>query len=137
MGYFGELHPHVLKAFDVKGPVVAFEIFLDRLPLPKKKTTAKPKLSLSPYQAVERDFAFVVDQTVPADSLLKAVMKADPVLVSDLTLFDDFDMGEGKKSLGIRVRLQPQDHTLTEEDIQAVSGKIIASVTQSVGGVLR
>lgn len=137
LGYFGEVHPLVLKAFDVKGPVVGFEIFLDRLPLPKKKVTAKPKLSLSPYQAVDRDFAFVVDQSVPADNLLKAAKKADPVLVENVILFDVFEMGEGKKSLGIRVRLQPKEHTLTEEEIQVVCQKVMAAVTQNTGAALR
>jgi len=137
MGYFGELHPRILKAFDLKGPVVGFELFLDRWPLPKKKTTAKPKLVLSPYQVVERDFAFVVDQAVPANALLVAVTKADPTLVTGVTLFDVFEMGEGKKSLGIRANLQSKDHTLTDEEIQAVSQKIISSVTQATGGVLR
>jgi len=137
LGHFGELHPLVLKAFDVKGPIVAFEIFLDRIPLPKRKTTAKPRLTLSPYQAVERDFAFVVDQSVAADMLLKAAMKSDPALISEMTLFDVFALSDNKKSLGIRVRLQPKDHTLTEEELQAFSHKIISSITQSTGGVLR
>lgn len=137
MGYFGEIHPRILKAFDVKGPVVGFEIFLDRWPMPKKKTTAKSHLILSPYQAVERDFAFVIDQAVPANNLLVAVTKADPVLVVGVTLFDVFEMGDGKKSLGIRASLQSKDHTLTDEEIQAVSQKIISSVTQATGGVLR
>jgi len=137
LGYFGEIHPQILKIFDVKGPIVAFEIFLDRLPLPKRKTTAKPKLTLSPYQAVERDFAFVVKSDDPADNLIKSVMKVDPSLVEGIVLFDVFEMGDGKKSLGIRVRLQPKDHTLTEEEIQALSQKIVSSVTQSTGGVLR
>lgn len=137
LGYFGELHPHILKIFDVKGPVVAFEIFLDRLPAPKKKTTAKPKLILSPYQAVERDFAFVVDQDVPAATLIKAATKADPNLVERVSLFDVFQMDQGKKSLALRVRLQPKDHTLAEEEIQAISQKIISLITQNTGGVLR
>ncbi|MBS0271243.1 MAG: phenylalanine--tRNA ligase subunit beta [Proteobacteria bacterium] len=137
LGYFGEIHPHVIKAFDLKGPVVGFELFLDRLPLSKKKSTAKPKLDLSPYQSVERDFAFVVDQKVAADSLLKAATKADPSLIDQINLFDVFEMGDGKKSLAIRVRLQPKDHTLTEDEIQAVSQKIISLVAQNTGGVLR
>ncbi len=137
LGYFGELHPRILKAFDVKGPLVGFEIFLDRVPLPKKKTTAKPKLVLSPYQAVERDFAFIVDQAVPADALTKTILKVDPALVEDITLFDVFERGDGKKSLGIRVRLQPQDHTLTVEEIQAFSQKVVASVAQQTGAILR
>jgi phenylalanyl-tRNA synthetase beta chain len=137
LGYFGELHPTVVKTFDVKGPIVAFEVFLDRIPLPKRKTTAKPFLTLSPYQAVERDFAFVVDQSVAAETLLKAAMKSDPALITDITLFDVFALQDNKKSLGIRVRLQAKDHTLTEEELQTFSHKIISSITQSTGGVLR
>ncbi|HUX79244.1 MAG TPA: phenylalanine--tRNA ligase subunit beta [Alphaproteobacteria bacterium] len=135
LGYFGELHPGILKDYDVKGPVVAFEIFLDRIPLPKRKS--KPKLDLSPYQRVERDFAFVVDRDVAADSLVKPIQKADPVLIKDINLFDVFDLGDNKKSLALRVSLQPQDRTLTEEEIHAVSQKIISAVAQSTGGVLR
>lgn len=137
LGYFGEIHPRLLKIFDLKAPVVGFEIFLDRLPLPKRKTTAKPLLSLSPFQGVDRDFAFVVSQNVPADSLIKAAKKADPSLIEDCTLFDVFELPEGKKSLGIRVRLQPKDHTLTDEEIQILSEKIILSIAQNTGGVLR
>lgn len=137
LGYFGEIHPRLLKTFDLKGPVVGFEIFLDRLPLPKRKTTAKPLLVLSPFQAVDRDFAFVVAQNVPADTLMKAAKKADPSLIEDCTLFDVFELPNDQKSLGIRVRFQPKDHTLTEEEIQTLSEKIISSITQSTGGVLR
>ncbi len=135
LGYFGELHPRILKAFDLKGPVVAFELFIDRLPLPKQKT--RPKLSLSPYQAVERDFAFIVGQDIPADTLIKAAMKAEPTLIENVTLFDVFEREDDKKSLGIRVRLQPKDRTLTDEEIQAISQKIISTLIQSTGGVLR
>lgn len=137
LGHFGELHPTVMKMFDVKGPVVAFEAFLDRIPLPKRKTTFKPALTLSPYQAVERDFAFVVDQNVSAETLLKAAMKSDPAVISEITLFDVFALQDNKKSLGLRVRLQHKDHTLTEEELQTFSHKIISSITQSTGGVLR
>lgn len=137
LGYFGELHPRLLKHFDVKGPVVAFEIFVDQLPLPKRKVTAKPVLTLSPFQAVDRDFAFVVAHDVPAESLMKAAKKAEPALITECVIFDVFDLPEGKKSLGLRVRLQPKDHTLTEEEIQAISDKIITSIVQATGGALR
>jgi len=137
LGYFGEIHPRILKLFDLKGPVVGFEIFLDRLPLPKRKVTAKPLLTLSPFQAVERDFAFVVGRDVPADTLIKAAKKADPSLIEDCTLFDVFELDDGQKSLGIRVRLQPKDHTLKDEEIQVLSEKIISSIVQSTGGALR
>lgn len=137
VGYFGELHPLVLKAFDVKGPALAFEVFIDRLPQPKKKTMAKPKLELSPYQVVDRDFAFVVAQDVAADSLIKAVVKAEPSLKISLSIFDVFAMGEEKKSLALRIRIHPKDHTLTEDEIQMISQKIISSVEKNVEGALR
>jgi phenylalanyl-tRNA synthetase beta chain len=135
LGYFGEIHPRILKEYDVKGPVVAFEIFLDRIPLSKRKS--KPKLVLSPYQRVERDFAFVVDRDTPAETLIKAVQKADPILIKDIILFDVFDLGDHKKSIAIRVSLQSQDHTLTEEEIQGISQKVIRLVTENTGGALR
>jgi phenylalanyl-tRNA synthetase beta chain len=138
LGYFGELHPGLFKTFDLKGPAVAFEIFLDRIPLPKRKTRAKPKLTLSPYQAVERDFAFVVESHVPVEDLIKAAMKGDSdKLIESVTVFDVFDMDNNKKSLGIRLRLQPKNQTLTDEEIQAFSQKVIGSITQQTGGVLR
>jgi phenylalanyl-tRNA synthetase beta chain len=137
VGYFGEIHPRLLKAFDLKGPVVAFEVFLNTMPLPKRKTTAKPLLTLSPFQAVDRDFAFVVDQKIPAETLIRTAKKVDPSLIEGCTLFDVFELPEGKKSLGLRVRLQPKDHTLAEEEIQTLSDKIISSIAQATGGVLR
>lgn len=137
LGYFGEIHPHVLKAYDVKGPVVAFEIFLDHLPLPKRKNPARPKLILSPYQAVERDFAFIVDQDRPADDLLKATIKSEPNLIEGVTIFDVFHLSDNKKSVGIRVRFQPKERTLSEAEIQTISQKIITTVSQNTGGVLR
>lgn len=137
LGYFGEIHPRILKAFDLKGPVVAFEVFLDRMPLPKRKTTAKPLLTLSPFQAVDRDFAFVVRTDVPADMLMKAAKKADPSLITECVIFDVFALPDGQKSLGLRVRLQPKDRTLTDEEIQTLSEKIISSIVQSTGGALR
>ena len=63
LGHFGELHPRALEALDAEGPLVAFEVILDKIPEPKAKATrAKPVLELSPFQPVERDFAFVVDR---------------------------------------------------------------------------
>ncbi|MBL8677102.1 MAG: phenylalanine--tRNA ligase subunit beta, partial [Alphaproteobacteria bacterium] len=89
---------------------------------------AKPTLELSPYQVVDRDFAFVVNQDVAADSLIKAIVKAEPSLKMSLSVFDVFDMGDGKKSMALRIRIHPKDHTLTEDEIQMISQKIISSV---------
>lgn len=138
---FGELHPAVLNALDVKGPVVACEVFLDRLPQPKKKAgTARTLLKASNFQPVERDFAFVVDTGTGAEALLRAVRGADKELITDVGLFDVYEgqhVGEGKKSLAVAVMLQSKDATLTDEQIEGVAKKIIAAVEKTCGGKLR
>ncbi len=138
---FGELHPRILTALDVKGPIVACEVFVDRAPLPKKKTgSARPLLKASPFQAVERDFAFVVDSNVGAESVVRAVRGADRELITDVGLFDVYEganVGEGKKSLAVSMTLQPKDATLTDEQIEAVAQKVIAAVEKACGGKLR
>ena len=138
---FGELHPAVLTALDVKGPMVACEVFLERIPGAKKKAgTARPLLKVSPFQAVERDFAFVVESGVAAETLLRAVRGAERDLISDVGLFDVYEgqhVGEGKKSLAVAVTLQPKDATLTDEQIEGVSKKIVAAVEKACGGRLR
>tara|TARA_R110000868_G_scaffold125417_1_gene331313 strand:+ start:1075 stop:3507 length:2433 start_codon:yes stop_codon:yes gene_type:complete len=141
IGYFGEVHPRILAAMDVAGPMVAFEIFPHAIPDPKKKSTrAKPPLNLSDLQLVRRDFAFVVDASVAADVLIRAARNADKKLITDVSLFDVFEggsMGEGKKSLAIEVTLQPVEKTLTDEEIDAVSKAIIAAAEKATGGTLR
>lgn len=141
IGAFGELHPRILKALDVKGPVVAMEIDLDALPLPKvRPTKMKPKLVLSDFQPVRRDFAFVVDQNVAAGDILKAAEAAERQLIADLTVFDVYEgagIGEGKKSVALEVVLQPMERTLTDTDLEAVSARIVAEVTKKTGASLR
>ena len=136
---FGEVHPRVLRAMDVKGPVAGFEIFLDRLP-ESRKGAAKPHLRLSSLHTVERDFAFVIDEAVTADAVLAAARDADRDLIAGVGVFDVFtggQLGEGKKSLAINVVLQPADKTLTEDQIEAVADKVVAGVKKATGGVLR
>ena len=140
LGTFGELHPAILTAFDVKGPAAAFEIFLDAIPEPKAKGKARTTFSPSPYPAVERDFAFVVEAKVSADEVLKAARSVDRALIERADVFDVYEgkgVPEGSKSLAIAVRLQPKDKTLTEAEIEAVAEKIVASVTKATGGALR
>ena len=138
---FGEVHPAVLKALDVKGPAVAFEIYFDNLPAVKaKKSAAKPHLVLSTLQPVARDFAFVVDADVEAAKVINAAHAADKALITEVTLFDVYEgkgVGEGKKSLAINVVLQPVDKTLTDAEIEAVADKVIAGVIKATGGELR
>ena len=141
LGCFGEVHPRVLQAYGLKGPVAGFELFLDRVPMPKaKKGSTKPFLKLSPFQPVERDFAFVVGAETAAEQIVRAARGADKALVSEVGVFDVYEgttLGEGKKSVAISVTLQPTDRTLTEEDIEAVSQKIVAQVEKATGGSLR
>ena len=140
LGVFGELHPKVLQAMDVKGPVVAFTLYPQEIPLPRNAGGARPALKLNDLQAVERDFAFVVDADVAALDLVNAAAGADKALIEDVRVFDEFiggSLGEGKKSLAISVRLQPSDATLKEKDIEAVAAKIVAKVEKATGGTLR
>ena len=142
LGFFGELHPRILKALDLKGPVVAFEVDLAKVPQPKRKGAGKvrPALNLSPFQPVKRDFAFLVDEDVEAERLLRAAKGADKKLVSAVELFDLYagkGVDPGKKSLAITVTLQPVEKTLTEEEIAAVSQKLVQQVAKATGGILR
>ena len=141
MAYFGELHPEIVAAADLKGPVAAFEVFLDAAPLPKAKATkARPKLVLSPFQPLERDFAFLVDAGVEAEKLVRAARNADKVMITAARVFDLYagkGVPEGKKSLAIAVTLQPVERTLTDAEIEAVSDKIVAAVAKATGAVLR
>jgi len=139
LAHFGELHPDVLDAFEVKGPVAAFEVFLDAVPLPRAGR-GKPPLKLSVFQPVERDFAFIVDRDLPAETLLRAARSVDRKLVSEIRLFDVYEgkgLPEGKKSLAISVTLQPQDATLTEAEIDGFSQRLVAQVEKATGGTLR
>ncbi len=141
LAHFGELHPRVLRAMDAEGPVAAFEIYLDDLPPPRANAgAAKPPLSLSAFQPVRRDFAFIVDQAVAAADLMRAARGAERALIADVALFDVYHgkgVAEGKKSLAIAVTLQPVDATLTDAEIDAVADRIIAAVAKQTGGELR
>jgi phenylalanyl-tRNA synthetase beta chain len=141
---FGEINPRVLAALDLRGPAVGFTIDLEALPFPRSRGTARPALFVSDLPAVERDFAFVLDAGVEAEAVLKAARAADKALIAGVSVFDVFagpraeaQMGPGKKSLAIAVRLQPTERTLTEAEIDAVSARVVAGVTKATGGALR
>ncbi|SMX23003.1 phenylalanine--tRNA ligase subunit beta [Boseongicola aestuarii] len=140
LGAFGELHPKVLREMGVKGPAVAFAIHIANIPEPKAKSASRGALHMSDLQAVERDFAFVLDTKVEAMTLVNAALGADKTLIEDVRVFDEFiggSLGDGKKSLAITVRMQPTDKTLTDDEIEAVGAKIVEKVGKATGGVLR
>ncbi|UWQ17714.1 phenylalanine--tRNA ligase subunit beta [Jannaschia sp. M317] len=137
---FGEIHPKILRALDVKGPAVGFTIFPGEVPFPKASGASKGALALSDLQAVERDFAFVVATDVEAQKLVQAAQGADKSLITEVRIFDEFrggSLGEGQKSLAMTVRLQPTEKTLTDKEIEAVAAKIVEKVTKATGGELR
>ena len=140
LGYFGELHPGTIAALKAEGPMVAFEVILERIPEPKARPTrAKPLLELSQFQPVERDFAFVVGSTVKAADIVRAAQNVDKKVISNVVVFDVYEgkgIEPGKKSIAIAVTIQPREKTLTDAEIDALSGKIVAEVTKRTGGVL-
>ena len=141
IGHFGELHPSVLEALDAAGPLVAFEVLLDRVPEPKAKATrVKPLLELAAFQPVERDFAFVVAGGVAAGDMVKAAAGVDRKLITGVNVFDLYE-GPGidadKKSVALSVTLQPREKTLTDAEIDAVAAKIVAEVAKKTGATLR
>jgi phenylalanyl-tRNA synthetase beta chain len=141
IGHFGELHPRTLAALDAEGPLVAFEVILERIPEARAKPTrAKPLLELSPFQPVERDFAFVVERAVKAADLVRAAQGADRKLITQVSVFDVYEgegIAPGKKSIAVAVTLQPREKTLTDQEIDAVAAKIVAEVGKRTGGTLR
>jgi len=141
LGHFGELHPAALEALDAEGPLVAFEVILERIPEPKARTTrAKPALELSPFQPVERDFAFVVEANVKAADIVRAAQSADRKLVTAVSVFDVYE-GKGiaadKKSIAIAVTIQPRERTMTDAEIEVLAAKIVGEVNKRTGGMLR
>ena len=141
LGAFGELHPRSVAALKAEGPLVAFEVILEKIPEPKARATrAKPMLELPPFQPVTRDFAFVVDNSVKAADIVRAAQNVDKKLIVGVTVFDVYEgkgIDPGKKSIAIAVTMQPRDKTMTDAEIDALAAKIVAEVAKKTGGVLR
>ncbi len=140
LAVFGEIHPRILRAMDVKAPAVGFAIWPEAIPAPRKTGAARPALTLSDLQAVERDFAFVLDARVEAQQVVAAAKGADKTLIEEVRVFDQFvggSLGEGRKSLAITVRLQPREGTLTDTEIEAVAARVVQKVEGATGGQLR
>ena len=135
---FGVLHPVVVSAMDLAGPAAAFEVFLDRVPEPKRRKRGLP--DLPQFQPVGRDFAFLVADDVAADAVVRAARGAERALIAEARLFDVFQgssVPTGQKSVAVEVVFQPRERTLTEAEIEAASAKVVAAVTKATGGTLR
>jgi phenylalanyl-tRNA synthetase beta chain len=135
----GELHPALLKAFDLAGPVVAAEIYLDAIPAKRASGRTRDAYAPPALQPVRRDFAFLVPETVQGDALLRAVRGADKQAIVAVSLFDVFTgagVPDGMKSLALEVTLQPGERSFTEEELKAVSAKVVAAAAK-LGARLR
>ena len=141
LGSFGELHPSITEAIDAEGPISVFELFFDNLPkMGKKQKSSKPLLELSSFQPVNRDYAFIVDEGVLSEDVIQAVRSAERSLIVDVSLFDVYrgeGIEKGKKSLAFAVILQPIEATMTDEEIDKISLKIVESVNKKTDGTLR
>jgi phenylalanyl-tRNA synthetase beta chain len=135
LAHFGEIHPSVLAALDLPGPATALEVFLDRIPEPKRRAKKPPELPA--LQPLHRDFAFLADETTQADAVLRAARGAERTLITAATLFDVFPLPDGKKSLGVEVTIQPRDQTPTDAEIEAICAKVVAAVSKATGARLR
>jgi len=141
LAYFGEIHPKVLKNLDVKGPLVGFEIMLGNMPLPRSKSgSSRGALKASDFQAVERDFAFVVDRDLPAQQVVKVIASVNKKLIDHISVFDVYQgtgIDDDKKSIAVNVGLQPMDKTMTDAEIEAFCDQVISTVSKKTGGTLR
>jgi phenylalanyl-tRNA synthetase beta chain len=136
---FGELHPAILKAFDLSGPVVAAEVFLDAIPAKRGGGHMREPYAPPPLQAVKRDFAFLVPVATQADTLLRAVRGAEKAAITSVNLFDLFTgpgVPEGQKSLAVEVTLQPAEKSFSHDELEAISAKVVAAAAK-LGATLR
>lgn len=141
LAYFGELHPSLLKKFGIKQRVVAFEVILDNIPMPRGGADkARKKLSLLPFQPVDKDMAFIVDKTVKAADVIAAAKNADRTHISDVRIFDVYEgenLPEGKKSLALALTFQPVENTFSDSDIEVLMNKVCVEIGKKFGGELR
>ncbi len=142
LAYFGEIHPFIIKKLDLRTDnVLGFEIILDNIPESRKKIReAKPQFVISDYQKVVRDFAFVIDEKYSSGEIINLVKKIDKELIKDVRIFDVYhgdNIPAGKKSIAFNVTLEPKDKTLSDNDIEETSKKIILTVQEITGATLR
>lgn len=141
LAVFGEIHPRILKAFDIKTPVVACEVYLDALPPMKQRDNKMQKeFKKSQYQAVTRDFAFVMDKDVEAQKLLSSIQNVDKNLIQSVSVFDVYEgehLPEGKKQIAVQVVIQSMEKTLTDAEIETLSQQILNYVAKNTGAELR
>ncbi len=137
---FGEIHPAILEEMGIKTAVVGFEILLDNIPQPRRKSTAKTLLKIEKLQPVSKDFAFIVKENLQANDLIKTAIASNKKLISGANVFDVYagkGIEDGHKSLALSITIQPKNDTLTDEDIEGIMNGVIDAVSTKCGGLLR
>lgn len=140
LAHFGEIHPAILKAFDIKTPVVAFEVYMNNVPMPKNKSKSNKALKVSNLMPLSRDFAFVMDKSVEAEKIISTIFGVNKDLITNVSVFDVYEgdkLPDGKKSLAVKVHIQPFEKTLTDKEIETLSTQIVNLVAKNTGAVLR
>ncbi len=140
IGYFGQVHPQILNSYGIKHNVVIFELFIDDIPTPKPKHGRKGNIIISDFQEVGRDFAFIIDRKIEIDSIVKSISQIDKKLIRSVNLFDIYmgkNIDEDKKSIAFNVKIQADDRTLTDSEIEVLSNKIIETTIAKTNGILR
>jgi phenylalanyl-tRNA synthetase beta chain len=140
IAHFGEIHPAILKVFDIKTPVSAFEIYMDNVPQPRAKSKSHKLLKISQFMPLTRDFAFVADKEIEAGKIISAISSVDKEKITDVAIFDIYEgdkLPENKKSLAVQVTITPFDKTMTDKEIEILSAQIIHAVKKATGAELR
>ena len=136
---FGALHPALTRHFDVDGPVMAVQLFLDAIPAKRASGPARAAFTPPALQSVRRDFAFLAPDALAAGDLVRAIRGADKAAIVDARLFDRFagqGVPAGQVSLAVEVELQPQDKSFTDAELKAIADKVVAAAAK-LGAALR
>ena len=137
---FGELHPEIYDSYGFKKPIIGFEIFHENIPVPKRNKTTRPMLNIASLQTVAREFAFIIDENIDSEKIIQVVKLIDKNLIRDVIIYDIYKGDKipyGKKSIAIKVVIQPIHQTLTDKDLENISSNIIANINKKLSGFLR
>ena len=136
----GEIHPEISDFYGFEKSILAFEIFYENIPMPKKVKVSRPMLKMSPLQSVTREFAFVIDETTPAEKLVQIAKSTNKDLIKEVLIFDVYkgeNIPNGKKSIAIKIIIQPNLETLTDDDLEKISSDLINVIDTKLSGSLR
>ena len=139
LALFGEIHPNHAKSFGLRGRAAVAEVYLEAVP-PRRKKTRTESAPDNRLQPVVRDFAFVADKSLAAETLLRTIAGVAREEIISVRLFDIYEgaeLGTDKRSFAVEVLLRPQGRAYTEADLETLSKKITDKVKRATGAVLR